>query len=336
MRDPRVALAEPPDSGLAVAVESLGVAGRRRELRGEHVAGAGPVGPREALPSGAQVGRTPGPGPASLRSVLPREYASGGGLPPRSRCAAAGARRTIVGMPASRPRRTLLLVALFVVLAGVIGGPLAGALDSSDGFVPPGADSEVAVERIQAATGRDPGLRPRPARGRAGRCGRGRAAARRAARGRRGGVAAARARHRAARTPPPTATMSRQAALDAFADMPGVTVGGPGRRRLPDRRDGGRGPRPRRADRLPVPARALAALLPRPRDAAAARGRDHDRARDVPRAHGGQPGLQPQRLRAQPGDRARPGARDRLHAVPRHPLSGGARHARRDAARRSR
>ena len=67
------------------------------------------------------------------------------------------ARRTIGGMPATRPRRTLLIVALFVVLAGVIGGPVAGALDSSGGFVAPGADSEVAVERIQAATGRDPG-----------------------------------------------------------------------------------------------------------------------------------------------------------------------------------
>jgi len=56
VRDPLLALAEPPQR-LAVAVERLGVAGRRRELRREHVAGAGPVGLREALPSGVQVGR---------------------------------------------------------------------------------------------------------------------------------------------------------------------------------------------------------------------------------------------------------------------------------------
>jgi RND superfamily putative drug exporter len=57
---------------------------------------------------------------------------------------------------AAHPRRTLIAVLLFVVLAGVIGGPVAGALDSSGGFVAPGADSEVAVERIEAATGRAP------------------------------------------------------------------------------------------------------------------------------------------------------------------------------------
>src|SRR5215210_2266151 len=57
---------------------------------------------------------------------------------------------------AAHPRRTLVAVLLFVLLAGVLGGPVAGALESSGGFVAPGADSEVAIERIQAATGRDP------------------------------------------------------------------------------------------------------------------------------------------------------------------------------------
>jgi len=57
---------------------------------------------------------------------------------------------------AAHPRRTLLMVLLFVVVAGVIGGPVAGALKTSGGFVAPGADSVVAVERIEAATGLEP------------------------------------------------------------------------------------------------------------------------------------------------------------------------------------
>src|SRR5215213_10306451 len=57
---------------------------------------------------------------------------------------------------AAHPRRTLVTVLLFVVLAGAVGGPVAGALESSGGFVAPGADSEVAVDRIEAATGTEP------------------------------------------------------------------------------------------------------------------------------------------------------------------------------------
>ncbi|HEY2637458.1 MAG TPA: MMPL family transporter, partial [Solirubrobacteraceae bacterium] len=53
----------------------------------------------------------------------------------------------------SRPRRTLVAVLLFVIVAGVIGGPVAGKLQSSGGFVAPGADSEVATHRVEAATG---------------------------------------------------------------------------------------------------------------------------------------------------------------------------------------
>ncbi len=70
-------------------------------------------------------------------------------------------RPTIGGMLTSRlaahPRRTLIAVLLFVVLAGVLGGPVAGKLESGGGFVAPGADSEVAVERIEQATGTEPG-----------------------------------------------------------------------------------------------------------------------------------------------------------------------------------
>jgi uncharacterized membrane protein YdfJ with MMPL/SSD domain len=57
---------------------------------------------------------------------------------------------------AAHPRRTLIAVLLFVVMAGALGGPVAGALESSGGFVAPGADSEVAVDRIEAATGAEP------------------------------------------------------------------------------------------------------------------------------------------------------------------------------------
>ena len=53
----------------------------------------------------------------------------------------------------ARPKRTLLLVALFVVIAGVLGGPVAGALEDSGGFTANDSGSTKAVERIHAATG---------------------------------------------------------------------------------------------------------------------------------------------------------------------------------------
>jgi uncharacterized membrane protein YdfJ with MMPL/SSD domain len=59
-------------------------------------------------------------------------------------------------MFARHPYRTLIVVLLFVLVAGVIGGPIAGRLSSDGGFVAPGADSEVALQRIEAATGKDP------------------------------------------------------------------------------------------------------------------------------------------------------------------------------------
>ncbi len=63
----------------------------------------------------------------------------------------------LISRLAAHPRRTLIAVLLFVVLAGAIGGPVAGSLESSGGFVAPGADSEVAIDRIEAATGEEPG-----------------------------------------------------------------------------------------------------------------------------------------------------------------------------------
>jgi trehalose monomycolate/heme transporter len=57
---------------------------------------------------------------------------------------------------ASHPRRTLILVLLFVVVAGILGGPVAGALKGSGGFAPPNSDSERATRMLESATGAEP------------------------------------------------------------------------------------------------------------------------------------------------------------------------------------
>ncbi len=61
---------------------------------------------------------------------------------------------------AIRPKGTLLAVLAFVVIAGVFGGPVAGLLRDSGGFTAEDAGSAVAIERIEAATGRQaaPGI----------------------------------------------------------------------------------------------------------------------------------------------------------------------------------
>ncbi|MBB3674308.1 MMPL family transporter [Modestobacter versicolor] len=56
----------------------------------------------------------------------------------------------------SHPRRALLAVLLFVVVAGVLGGPVAGSLDADGGFAPADSDSALAVERLEDASGRSP------------------------------------------------------------------------------------------------------------------------------------------------------------------------------------
>ena len=63
-------------------------------------------------------------------------------------------------LSAARPRRTLIVVFLFIALAGLIGGPLAGKLDSGGGFTTDGSESTRASEQLQAATGREssPGI----------------------------------------------------------------------------------------------------------------------------------------------------------------------------------
>jgi trehalose monomycolate/heme transporter len=64
--------------------------------------------------------------------------------------------RSLAHTLSARPRRTLLITLVFVVIAGAIGGPLAGALKSSGGFAPPNSDSQVATHMLQAATGTEP------------------------------------------------------------------------------------------------------------------------------------------------------------------------------------
>jgi uncharacterized membrane protein YdfJ with MMPL/SSD domain len=64
--------------------------------------------------------------------------------------------RRIVTILHAFPRRSLAAVLLFVALAGVVGGPVAGALDSEGGFAPTDSDSALALERIEDATDLQP------------------------------------------------------------------------------------------------------------------------------------------------------------------------------------
>lgn len=59
----------------------------------------------------------------------------------------------LVDRIAARPKRSLLAVLLFVLVAGVLGGPVAGELEDSGGFAPPDAGSSRAAERIAQASG---------------------------------------------------------------------------------------------------------------------------------------------------------------------------------------
>jgi len=60
---------------------------------------------------------------------------------------------SLIGMLYARPKRTLLFVALFVVIAGVLGGPVAGSLQTEGGFLDTNSGSARADARIEAATG---------------------------------------------------------------------------------------------------------------------------------------------------------------------------------------
>ena len=53
----------------------------------------------------------------------------------------------------SHHRRTLWLTLLFVIVAGVIGGPVAGSLQSSANTAPTAAESQQTGRLLQRATG---------------------------------------------------------------------------------------------------------------------------------------------------------------------------------------
>ncbi|MCD4532604.1 MMPL family transporter [Nocardioides sp. cx-169] len=61
--------------------------------------------------------------------------------------------KTLLHRLITRPRHALAGLFFFVLVAGAFGGPVAGALYSSGGFVPEGSDSVRAVERVETATG---------------------------------------------------------------------------------------------------------------------------------------------------------------------------------------
>jgi uncharacterized membrane protein YdfJ with MMPL/SSD domain len=56
----------------------------------------------------------------------------------------------------SRPKRALLIVLAFVIVAGALGGPVAGALKGTGGFVPANSQSQLATNQIEHATGLEP------------------------------------------------------------------------------------------------------------------------------------------------------------------------------------
>lgn len=63
-------------------------------------------------------------------------------------------------LSAARPRRTLIALLLFLAVAGSIGGPLAGKLESSGGFTTEASESSRAERQLQRVTGQgaSPGI----------------------------------------------------------------------------------------------------------------------------------------------------------------------------------
>src|SRR4051794_79874 len=66
----------------------------------------------------------------------------------------------LAALSAARPRRTLLILFAFVVLAGVVGGPVAGRLNADGGFTPSASESSRADRQFERATGQEtaPGI----------------------------------------------------------------------------------------------------------------------------------------------------------------------------------
>src|ERR1700691_2812152 len=65
--------------------------------------------------------------------------------------------RSLTTRISAHPRRSLAVVLVFVVIAGVIGAPVAGMLKSSGGFAPGSSDSQVATNLLSRATGTESG-----------------------------------------------------------------------------------------------------------------------------------------------------------------------------------
>jgi uncharacterized membrane protein YdfJ with MMPL/SSD domain len=61
--------------------------------------------------------------------------------------------RSLTTRISSHPRRTLAIVVAFVIIAGVVGAPVAGMLKSSGGFAPGSSDSQIATNLLARATG---------------------------------------------------------------------------------------------------------------------------------------------------------------------------------------
>src|SRR3954451_12152368 len=134
----------------------------------------------------------------------------------------------LTSLSAARPRRTLLVLFAFVVLAGVVGGPVAGRLDAGGGFTTAASESSRGERQFERATGQEtaPGIVLLADRRHAQA-----AAAKLAAIG---GVAAARPAGVSASGALVAGTIEARAdreqvaqdVLDAFADDRHVTVGG--------------------------------------------------------------------------------------------------------------
>jgi RND superfamily putative drug exporter len=61
---------------------------------------------------------------------------------------------TIARLVSARPKRVLLATLLFAVLAGVVGGPVAGSMKAgSDNFEDPASESVAARQTLERASG---------------------------------------------------------------------------------------------------------------------------------------------------------------------------------------
>ena len=242
-----------------------------------------------------------------------------------------------------RRRRPVLAGAfVLVIVAGVVGGPVAGLLQSDDDFDPPAAEAVQAREAIAAATGASASpdvialvRLGAPAGSAAGQAKLGEV------------VAAARgpevARVAAYEPGGPRELVSRdgrssyvavslrdgadsEPLVERLERVPAVTLGGPELDQRAGRRAGRGGPRAGRDAGLPAPVPGLAGRVPRVRRGAAAAVRGHDhRAEHLPPDARGQRDRGDERVRPEPDHRPGAGPGDRLLALRRVPLPRGAR-----------